>query len=296
MGEEFDVIIAGASFGGLAAASRLRARVLIIDRFPPGSCQRSACGTFLSVPASLGLLDAVLTVSDRAVIHAPGVPSYRLEDPLCTLDYQRFCTGLMAQGSATFLQATVLGLEGGPAAPEVVTDRGRFRAPYLIDASGWRAVLASSLDSRLVDRSALSFGLETAVRYPAEPFYFWLDRDTIEDGVGWVFPAGAHSRMGLASYRGETVKASVVRDFLRATGADPSTYHGGFFPHGLRRPTVGTIFLVGDSAGQCLPLTGEGIRPAIYFGQRCGDLLQRVISGERSLRQALQEYRRSVKQ
>lgn len=294
MREEFDVIIVGASFGGLSVASRLQANVLVIDKDPPGAHRRSACGTFTSVPESLGLRDAVLATSDRILIHAPGAPSYHLENPLCTLHYERFCNGFLEQGSATFLQATIQGLADRVSAPEVVTDRGTFRARFLVDASGWRAVLASALEPTLVDRSALSFGLETDARYPAERFYFWLDRNTIEDGVGWVFPAGARSRMGLGSYRGATVKASMVRDFLRTTGADPSTFHGGFFPHRLRRPTVGGIFLVGDSAGQCLPLTGEGIRPAIYFGQTCGDLLQSVIDGERSLRQALHEYRRNV--
>ncbi len=292
--EEFDVIIAGASFGGLSVASRLQAKVLIIDKDPLGTHQRSACGTFTSVIESLGLHDAVLATSDRAVIHASGVPSYHLEDPLCTVDYGRFCYDLLERGSATFLQASVQGLAGSASAPEVITDRGTFRARYLVDASGWRAVLASALEPTLVDRSALSFGLETDARYPADQFYFWLDRNTMEDGVAWVFPAGKRSRVGLASYRGETVKAQMVREFLRTTGADPSAFHGGFFPNKLRRPTVGDIFLVGDSAGQCLPLTGEGIRPALYFGQKCGDLLQSVIDGERSLRHALRDYRRDV--
>jgi len=163
-----------------------------------------------------------------------------------------------------------------------------------VDASGWRAVLASSLDSQFVRRSELSYGLETTASYPTETFYFWLERSTIEDGVAWIFPGGGRSRVGLASYRGETVKADRVQEFLATTGAEPSSFHGGFFPHGLRRPTVGDIFLVGDSAGHCLPLTGEGIRPALYFGQMCGDLLQQVTDGRISLREALSTYRRSV--
>ena len=28
------------------------------------------------------------------------------------------------------------------------------------------------------------------------------------------------------------------------------------------------VFFVGDSAGHCLPLTAEGIRTALYFGDR----------------------------
>lgn len=294
MSQRYGVIIVGASFAGLAVASRLRAKVLIIDKYPLGAQQRSACGTFLSVPAALELQDAVLQVSEEAVIHAPGVPSYRLEDPLCTLDYQRFCQGLFQQTGAEFLQASVQGLERAGRQWEVLTERGRFRAPLLVDASGWRAVLASALRPRFVEREAMSYGLETTTSYRSQTFYFWLDRDTMEDGVAWIFPAGPHSRVGLASYCGQTVKAQRVREFVEPTGADPSTFHGGYFPHGLRPPTLGRIFLVGDSAGQCLPLTGEGIRPALYFGQVCGDLLQGVIEGRRSLRGALRAYRRAV--
>jgi hypothetical protein len=81
MSEQFDVIFAGASFGRSAVVGRLRAGVLIIDTYPPCSHQRSSRGTFLSMPATLRLLSTVLRMSDHAVIYAPGVPSYRLDDP-----------------------------------------------------------------------------------------------------------------------------------------------------------------------------------------------------------------------
>lgn len=294
MVERFDVIIVGASFAGLSVASRLRGSVLLIDRYAIGSHQRSACGTFLSVPTRLGLSDSVLQASDKAVIHAPSVPRYRLEDPLCTVDYKRFCQGLFSQSSAYFLRASVKALSDHAGSPEVITDKGRFRARCLVDASGWRAVPASALEPEFVDRHELSYGLETTASYGADIFYFWLDRSVQEDGVAWIFPANGASRIGLANYRGETVKALQVQQFVRITGSDPSTFHGGFFPHRLRRPTVGPIFLVGDAAGQCLPLTGEGIRPAVYFGQKCGDLLDQVLTGKKSLLDALGEYRRIV--
>ena len=62
-------------------------------------------------------------------------------------------------------------------------------------------------------------------------------------------------------------------------GAAPTTYHGTYFPNRLLRPTVGRLFAVGDAAGQCMPFTAEGIRPALYFGGECGKLVQQVIDG-----------------
>ncbi|NIW91899.1 MAG: hypothetical protein GWN20_03100 [Phycisphaerae bacterium] len=44
--EDYDVIIAGASFAGLAVANQLSGhKVLLIDRKPNGAGQTSACGT-----------------------------------------------------------------------------------------------------------------------------------------------------------------------------------------------------------------------------------------------------------
>lgn len=291
---EHDVVIVGASFAGLAVASRLRGDVIVVDTRPLGSLRRSACGTFHSVTRTLELEDAIEQVSERALLHAPGVPSFELDDPLCTVDYGRFCRGLLAQGSASFIRASVQGLEQADGKAVVVTDQGRFQARVVVDASGWHAAVGSLIEPDLVDRAALSYGVETDAAYATDRFYFWLDRTVIESGVAWIFPAGAASRMGLASYQGPNVKAAAVREFTRMTGAAPSTFHGGYFPSRLRRPLAGDVFLVGDAAGQCLPLTGEGIRPALFFGQRLGELLQDVIEGSLTPEKARAYYRKMV--
>jgi len=292
---QHDVVIVGASFAGLAVASRLRGDVLLVDSRPLGSLRRSACGTFLSVVRTLGLEDAIEQVSELALLHAPGVPEFELEDPLCTVDYERFCRGLLAQGSATFIEASIHRIEDEGETVVVTTSQGRFRARCVVDASGWHAAAGSLVAPGLVDRSALSYGLETDAGYTTDHFYFWLDRATIESGVAWIFPAGGASRMGLASYRGPEVKAAAVRAFTRITGAEPSAFHGGYFPSRLRAPLAGPLFLVGDAAGHCLPLTGEGIRPALFFGQRLGDLLQEVIEGRLTPDQARTAYRKAVR-
>jgi flavin-dependent dehydrogenase len=96
----------------------------------------------------------------------------------------------------------------------------------------------------------------------------------------------------LASYTGNGVKGKRVADFALNFGPGARSLHGGHFPLKLRSPVVGPLFLVGDSAGQCLPLTAEGIRPAIYFGQQCGALLQLVLDERLTLAQAQSAYRR----
>ena len=50
------------------------------------------------------------------------------------------------------------------------------------------------------------------------------------------------------------------------------------------------MFFVGDSAGHCLPLSGEGIRTAFYFGIACGRELRTTLAGEQTRERALAAY------
>ena len=51
------------------------------------------------------------------------------------------------------------------------------------------------------------------------------------------------------------------------------------------------MFFAGDSAGHCFPLSGEGIRPAFYFGIACGRELRAVLEGRRTAAEARERYR-----
>ena len=62
----------------------------------------------------------------------------------------------------------------------------------------------------------------------------------------------------------------------------------------LLPPTTDGIFAVGDAAGQCLPLTAEGIRPALYFGGECGRIVQRILDDRQPREAGLEAYRRLV--
>ena len=70
----------------------------------------------------------------------------------------------------------------------------------------------------------------------------------------------------------------------------PVRYQGNWFPHQLRPAVEDGVFFVGDSAGHCFPLSGEGIRTAFYFGIACGRELRAVLAGERTREAALAAY------
>ena len=123
---------------------------------------------------------------------------------------------------------------------------------------------------------------------------FWYNPNLVPEGVAWFFPIGRASRIGVASYVGDGHLRPHLDIFLDSLGIARAAVHGGYFPWSFREPAVGNLFVVGDAAGQCLPLTGEGIRPAIYFGQACGQIIQEVIAGNVSLQGGLDEYRAFV--
>src|SRR3989449_10948869 len=288
----YDAIVVGGSFAGLAVARQLHGEVLLLDRNEIGAVQTSACGTPLWVPEAFGVADSVLQVHDKLTVRGPTRSvTYDLSAvPFCTFDYKRFCLGMLGQVRARFLRTSVIGVDDGA----VVTTEGRFTAPVVVDCSGWRGAVVNSGATAAPARGQFSFGLETHTHLSEEGLYFWLDRGLIPRGLGWVFPVGKGSLIGLGSYVGLSKLKPALERFLRDCGTVGTTYHGTYFPNRLFRPTVGRLFAVGDAAGQCLPLTAEGIRPALYFGDRCGELLRTVLEGRLTLDAALVEYTRIV--
>src|SRR5215470_2019446 len=130
-GRDYDAIIVGASFAGLAVARRLPGRVLLLDRHEVGAVQTSACGTPLWVPQALGVASSVLQIHDRLTVRAGAhTVTYDLSDvPFCTFDYKAFCQGLLAQCAVRFLRTPVAEI----AANEIRTGEGTFSAPLIVD-------------------------------------------------------------------------------------------------------------------------------------------------------------------
>lgn len=291
----YDAIVVGASFAGLAVVNQLRGRrVLLIDRKPIGSGQTSACGTILRSLEYWGLTEAVLQTHGRLVLHtAEGIIEFPSPYPWCIFDYRRLCQTLFARAGVEFLQASAKESHAG----QVVTDHGRFSARCVVDASGWQAALASSCDADFARRDPMNFGLETigptgriAATCPSQGLHFWYDPDVLANGIGWVFPRGEAVSIGLGSYGGPTRLRQPLMRFTQRFDLRSNGMHGNCFPHTLRSPIAGSIFVVGDAAGMCIALTGEGIRPALFFGEACGRIVRRVIDGELTLAAGLAEY------
>ena len=284
-----DVIVCGASFAGLTVARQLAGsgtRVLVLDRYEIGERQTSACGIPTGWLEAMGLEGSKRQEFGELVLHTPrGTSRYELPWTFSTFDYRELCQLLWAQSDAEFETAKVNGRTG----ETVHTDRGDVTAPLVVDALGWRRILASDGGYQPPD-APLSRGLEVHPEGGGNDLEVWIDRRYVPAGYGWSFPARGEQRIGVGSFDPRFhVKDTTV--LLADDLERPAVrYQGNWIPHKIRPGTEDGIFFVGDSAGHCLPTTAEGIRTALYFGLACGRELRDVVEGRRSRADALRRY------
>jgi flavin-dependent dehydrogenase len=285
---DYDVIVAGASFAGLAVASAIKGDVLLIDRKEIGSVPTSACGTFLKTLKESSTMDSLCQVLPRVrFFTATSKNEFVAPYPFCTFDYRIFCEILASTYKGDFLLAKISGVEKD----RIITDRGTFSGKCLVDCTGWRAVLASAVEPDFSKEEKLGFAIETQIEgFQDDALHFFIDPSIIDHGLAWIFPAGRQVHFGVGSYTGEKDLVPNLRELVARYGLSVGSIHGGYLPCGLRRATIHHIFLVGDSAGQVLPVSGEGIRQALFFGRKCASLIQKVIDEEISRETALAIY------
>jgi flavin-dependent dehydrogenase len=296
-GTRADVLVCGASFAGLAVARELArsagppASVLVVDRYEIGERQTSACAIPTPWLHALGLEAAAREeLPDMTFTTPHGSVRYRLPWSWTAFDYRTLCRELWAQcGAARFETAKVEGRTGDV----VHTDRGDLHAPLIVDALGWRRVLAER--GYQPPDAPLSRGLEVHPQQaPGRPgsgaLDVWVDRSLARRGFAWRVPAAGEERIGVGSYDPRDHVRQPTVELAQRLEADAERYQGNWFPHRLRAATDGEVFYAGDSAGHCFALSGEGIRTALYFGIAAGRELRGVLAGERTRDEALARY------
>ena len=289
---EADVLICGASFAGLSVARELAgsgARVLVVDRYEIGERQTSACAAPTEWLRRMGVEDSIRQTFHELVVHTPhGTARPRLPWSLSTFDYRELCELLAAQGDFEFETAKVDGRHG----TTVLTDRGELHSPLVVDALGWRRILATE-GVYQPPEAPLSRGLEVHPNGESPDLEVWIDRRYVPAGYGWSFPAGEELRVGVGSFDPRFHVKDTTVLLAEDLEVPAERYQGNWIPHRLRAATAdGPIFFAGDSAGHCLPLTAEGIRTAFYFGIALGRELRAVVDGRQSRESAVERYDR----
>src|SRR5215212_6115535 len=180
-GAEYDVVICGASFAGLAVARELRAsraRVLVLDRYEIGEKQTSACCAPTEWMENLGLEGSIKQTFATMAMHTLGAHvRWQLPFTFSTFDYRRCCELLWEQcGDAEFETAKVDGesnVAGSNGETIIHTDRGDVRARLVVDALGWRRVLGT--DTVQPPEATLSRGLEVHPDGCGPELQLWVD-------------------------------------------------------------------------------------------------------------------------
>jgi flavin-dependent dehydrogenase len=309
-----DVLVCGGSFAGLAVARALAgagADVLVVDRYEIGERQTSACAAPTGWLHAMGVREAIRQEIGCMAFHTPhGSARHRLPWSWSSFDYRTLCEELWAQcGDARFEVAKVTSSAGTesrrpkPSSPtahsgvddelpgSVLTDRGELTAPLVVDALGWRRVLAPGANVQPPD-AFVSRGLEVHPEGGGVDLDVWIDRSLIRRGYAWSVPAAGEQRVGVGSYEPRDHVKEPTVEIAGRLEVHPVRYQGNWFPHRLREAVEGGVCFVGDSAGHCFPLSGEGIRTAFYFGTACGRELRKVVEGVQSPDEALAAYGR----
>ena len=258
----------------------------MIDRYEIGERATSACAAPTQWLHAMGTHRAIRQELPCMAFHTPhGSARYRLPWSWSSFDYRELCRELWEQTDARFEIAKVAHRDGDT----VHTDRGELTAPLIVDALGWRRVLGPGDNVQPPD-ALISRGLEVHPHGGGVDLDCWIDRSVVRYGYAWSVPAAGEQRVGVGSYEPRHHVKEPTKEMARRLETDAVRYQGNWFPHELRPAAEDGVFFVGDSAGHCIPLSGEGIRTAFHFGRAAGREIRAVLAGDQRREAALTAY------
>lgn len=173
---------------------------------------------------------------------------------------------------------------------EISTADSVFRSRLVVGADGAHSIVARELDMRRSIEYLTAIESEIAV--PEQELAKWkarvrLDLGCVPGGYAWVFPKRDHLSVGAGCGASKTSGLSAhYRKFLDSLGI------GSYIiincgSHLIPTCTKGSLvwqrkaLLVGDAAGLCDPLTGEGIYYAIRSAQLAAQVIEDFLTSDR---------------
>jgi geranylgeranyl reductase family protein len=321
-------LIVGAGPAGTAAAIELKRSgrdVVVIDKaeFPRDKC----CGDGLTAEA-LRILDHLglrpervpnwNTVTDIMIrsprgreirLPLPDTGQYAAIVPRADLDDQ--LVGLArAAGADVRTGVSYRGLETVAGHVEVATSDDTFASRYVVAADGMWSPVRKSLGVGPSDYRGEWHAFRqyfADVGPAAQHLVVWFEPDLLP-GYAWSFPLpGQRANVGFGILRGRSHGIQdmkrlwedlLERPHIRAVlGPDavPEDRHKAWpIPARVGRLpfTAERVFFVGDAAGTCDPMTGEGIAQALFSGRAAAEAIN--IAGALNPAGAADTYRRRI--
>jgi digeranylgeranylglycerophospholipid reductase len=299
----YDVLVVGGGPAGLAAAAaaaKTGAHVALLERRKEiGYPVHTSGGSWISDMKALGIpSDLYHPIKSVTFLSPTKSARFDYPDPVCcVLDvrgvYQYMAGRAVAAGAELFPGSPVERpiVEDGKVVGVVAKDHrnrvGEWRAPVVIDASGFSSTLVTRVGLRK-GFQRYGYGAEydlMAPNYDQDMLYLIMGSQVAPSGYAWAFPRGkGRVRLGVGVIRPDVVAdareyldtftdrlPSLAPDFK---GASPVEYHTGLFPSEGVVPSFvrDGLIATGDSAGQGSTLVGEGIRFALYSGAMAGEV------------------------
>jgi len=305
--EDFDIAVVGAGPAG-ATAARVTAsqglRTVMIEEHPTVG-EPTHCGGVFSMQAARRLRltppeDVVLHRVDRLSIRVDrntiNVPKMRIE--LLVLDraaFDRWLVDLaLKDGAELRTNAEATGLAVGSDGCQLTVRNGdrstKVRAAITIGADGFRSRVGkmAGMNIRHDLATGIQYELETK-HVDRSRVLMVFDKKVAPGGYAWVIPTGPRSaRVGLGVRRTAKPAGELLENFIRGEIQDwcvtRRSAHGIPVQGGIKPMYGNRILLVGDAAGQVMPITGAGIATGMLGALLAGEVAAEAARGDPSAR------------
>lgn len=293
---EFDLLIVGAGFAGLAAARTAASRglkVAVLEaKSDPGARVHT---TGILVREAVDELDIPFHLTRRVPgvrLYAPNLKSVDLFSPGYSFYTTR--TGELLRWMGEQAEAAGAKLYCGTRFAGAARSNGRFRldglgitARFLVGADGARSRVAEEFGLGRNRRflTGIELEIEPSDRVDPRFLHCFVDSRIAPGYIAWAAPGPDAIQVGLAVRHGDRPDLATfmtrtetlfgwndLKIVGRRSGRIPSGGHVG-------KTAAPGILLIGDAAGWVSPMTGGGIRLALHYGRRAGALITEHLDG-----------------
>lgn len=285
--KEYDLIVVGAGFAGLAcaeSAARRNLKTLVLERKPEAGCQLHTTGIVVKEIAEEWNIPKHLTRRiDGIRLYSPSLEFLDLSSP----DYYFLATDTAGLLNWQAAQTTRVGAQiqyERPYQSSYVMDRHhifakeQLRTRYLAGCDGARSRVAKQY--HLGQNRDFLIGIEAEFEplpdIDQNRLHVFIDNDLARGYIGWIVPGVDCTQVGLATRfpRSPRLKKFIekIAPVLPLKHTRPFSHRAGVIPcGGLVKNFFGNrIMLLGDAAGMVSPVTAGGIHPAVQMGELAG--------------------------
>jgi len=312
---DYDVIVVGSGPAGSSAAYAAASKdikVAILEKDPHVATSIRTSGVTwiddmkkFSIPENFynKIKNYSFHSSNNKVLIKGNIPSAAVLDVRKT--YTFLAKRAVDRGAHLFTNNNVTNVHLNKTQRLVNINKNKFTSKIVIDASGFRSVVARSLG--LVKQWKI-FGTGAEYESYAEnivpdTWSLMVGSKYSPSGYAWIFPVNKNVvRIGVGITRPYSTinpidqlnkiiqnKTGPIKDLGKLNHIE---LHYGLIPNDgpVRNTVYDNILLVGDSAGYSNPLVLEGIRYAIKFGRIAGDVASKAIVERNISKSFLLEY------